>query len=192
MTSGADALLREGFLHCRKSEAEWRPTRATDRSPPRICRSSLSPSLLVQFQACRGPRWFSTKRQALYAPSSAQANSRDYAQRKSGSNQESHSSSADKLTVGDSAASAAATLLLADPSSSCLLLFGSGTQAYYHARLISDLFPINEIAVVVRSENERAVALIERLEKEGRVTTRLALAHDEVQAAVQKADIICT
>lgn len=32
------------------------------------------------------------------------------------------------------AASALASKLLADPSSASLVVFGSGTQAYYHAR----------------------------------------------------------
>jgi ornithine cyclodeaminase/alanine dehydrogenase-like protein (mu-crystallin family) len=91
-----------------------------------------------------------------------------------------------------SAASALSAQLLADPSSQTLLVFGTGTQAYYHARLILQLFPkIRTASCVVRKINERATSLVERLrdEFEG-VTVRLATA-EETQALVKEADIIC-
>jgi ornithine cyclodeaminase/alanine dehydrogenase-like protein (mu-crystallin family) len=88
-----------------------------------------------------------------------------------------------------------ATTILADPKSTNLAIFGSGTQAYYHARtsillsshpsartsssslipthwlsiagLILELFPsIITTTFIVRSLTSRSSALIERVEKE--------------------------
>lgn len=91
-----------------------------------------------------------------------------------------------------SAASALSAQLLADSSSQTLLVFGTGTQAYYHARLILQLFPtIRTATFIVRKINERATSLVERVQNEFKgVEVRAATAED-TQALVKEADIIC-
>ncbi|GAA6028430.1 hypothetical protein JCM8097_007026 [Rhodosporidiobolus ruineniae] len=95
--------------------------------------------------------------------------------------------------IRTAAASALATKILADPSSASLVLFGSGTQAYYHARLILELFPsVTAATFVVRSLNSRTTALVERVQQEfGKVKVE-AVAADKTAEVIRTADIVCT
>lgn len=117
----------------------------------------------------------------------------------------------------DRTASALATKLLADPASQVLVIFGSGVQAYHHARafaplslqrvnelsaevfsragLILELFPsITQVKLVVRSRSARASTLANNIATLfPRVTITLEISEEEaVAAAVETADIICT
>ena len=85
-----------------------------------------------------------------------------------------------------------ATRLLASPQAEQLLVFGSGTQAYYHARLILELFPsISRVTCIVRRITERATALAERLQNEF-VKVGVDVATEQATSVlVQSADIIC-
>ncbi|KAM0751255.1 NAD(P)-binding protein [Meredithblackwellia eburnea MCA 4105] len=92
-----------------------------------------------------------------------------------------------------SAASALATKLLASPNSTTLVTFGSGTQAYYHTRLVLELFPsVVSASVIVRSITERSKALIQKLVSEfSQVEFKLVESKDH-ESLVQNADIINT
>ncbi|SGY23661.1 BQ5605_C019g08965 [Microbotryum silenes-dioicae] len=91
-----------------------------------------------------------------------------------------------------SAASALATLILAAPTSQQLVVFGSGTQAYYHARLILELFPsINHASFIVRSPSSRSSELIEKLSRQFPTVKSQVLGTDKTSECVQQADIIC-
>ncbi|KDE08865.1 hypothetical protein, variant [Microbotryum lychnidis-dioicae p1A1 Lamole] len=90
------------------------------------------------------------------------------------------------------AASALATLILAAPTSQQLVVFGSGTQAYYHARLILELFPsINHASFIVRSPSSRSSELIEKLSRQFPTVKSQVLGTDKTSECVQQADIIC-
>ncbi|GAA5921761.1 hypothetical protein JCM3775_001807 [Rhodotorula graminis] len=100
---------------------------------------------------------------------------------------------ADLTGIRTAAASALATKLLADPSSTSLVVFGSGTQAYYHARLILQLFPsISSVTFVVRSISPRAQALLDRMQAEFSKIVAHAVTSDRADDVVEGADIICT
>ncbi|GAA5919506.1 hypothetical protein JCM1841_002241 [Sporobolomyces salmonicolor] len=94
------------------------------------------------------------------------------------------------------AASALATKLLADPASQNLVVFGSGVQAYYHCRLILELFPsIRTATCVIRDlASPRSRLLFERLRPQfpsvdiGCALNGTAMHSD----AVKMADILCT
>ncbi|BGO91750.1 hypothetical protein NBRC10512_006232 [Rhodotorula toruloides] len=91
------------------------------------------------------------------------------------------------------AASALATTILASPASTNLVVFGSGTQAYYHARLVIQLFPsIKKATVVVRKITPRATDLVERLWTEAPSVEIDTLTDDKASEVVKEADIICT
>ncbi|SCZ92051.1 BZ3501_MvSof-1269-A2-R1_Chr2-1g04228 [Microbotryum saponariae] len=91
-----------------------------------------------------------------------------------------------------SAASALATLILAAPTSQKLVVFGSGTQAYYHARLILELFPsINHASFIVRSPSSRSSELVEKLGRQFPIVKSQVLGTDKTSEYVQQADIIC-
>ncbi|GAA5833383.1 hypothetical protein JCM9279_001508 [Rhodotorula babjevae] len=95
--------------------------------------------------------------------------------------------------IRTAAASALATKLLANPSSISLVIFGSGTQAYYHARLIIELFPsITSATFVVRSVSPRAEALVERMRDEFNKLLVHPVTSDKADEVVKGADIICT
>lgn len=94
--------------------------------------------------------------------------------------------------LAHSAASALSAQLLADPSSRRLLVFGTGTQAYYHARLILQLFSsIQSTTFIVRKVNTRATSLVERLQAEFNSVEVRAAAAEDTPALVRAADIIC-
>ncbi|GAA5899342.1 hypothetical protein JCM5296_007539 [Sporobolomyces johnsonii] len=94
------------------------------------------------------------------------------------------------------AASALATKLLADPASRKLVVFGSGVQAYYHCRLILELFPsIRTATFVIRDlSSPRLQLLFERLRPQfPSVNIGCALnVSAPVSEVVKTADIICT
>ncbi|BGP25001.1 ornithine cyclodeaminase [Rhodotorula toruloides] len=91
------------------------------------------------------------------------------------------------------AASALATTILASPTSTNLVVFGSGTQAYYHARLIIQLFPsIKQASIVVRKITSRATDLVERLRMECPSVEIEAITGNKASEVVMEADIICT
>ncbi|BGP02352.1 hypothetical protein NBRC10513v2_006000 [Rhodotorula toruloides] len=91
------------------------------------------------------------------------------------------------------AASALATTILASPTSTSLVVFGSGTQAYYHARLVIQLFPsIKKATIVVRKVTPRATDLVERLRREASNVEIEAVTGDNASEVVKEADIICT
>ncbi len=91
------------------------------------------------------------------------------------------------------AASAAATRLLANPKSQRLVVFGTGAQAYYHARLILDLFPsVTELVFVARSASARATALLLRVQDEYVDLQAALVTPDQTAEAIRTADIICT
>ncbi|BGP16594.1 hypothetical protein JCM10213v2_004596 [Rhodosporidiobolus nylandii] len=91
------------------------------------------------------------------------------------------------------AASALATQILANPSASTLVIFGSGTQSYYHARLILELFPsLTSATFVVRVPTPRSAALVDRLRGEHSKVKVEAVAAEETARVVKDADIICT
>ncbi|KAK4703312.1 hypothetical protein P7C70_g2899, partial [Phenoliferia sp. Uapishka_3] len=94
--------------------------------------------------------------------------------------------------IRTAAGSALASQLLAKPDSTYLLCFGTGTQAYHHARLILELFPtIKEAAFVVRAVTHRGTALAHKIkEKFPLVDVSLNLVSD-TRGLVKKADIIC-
>ncbi|GAA5981730.1 hypothetical protein JCM11641_004228 [Rhodosporidiobolus odoratus] len=95
--------------------------------------------------------------------------------------------------IRTAAASALATQILADPSSTNLAIFGSGTQAYYHARLILDVFPsLKSATFVVRQTTSRSSALVKRLQTEYSRVAVEAIPSEEAVEIVRKADIICT
>ncbi|GAA5958660.1 hypothetical protein JCM8115_000313 [Rhodotorula mucilaginosa] len=103
--------------------------------------------------------------------------------------------SAELTGIRTATASALATKLLADPTSQVLVVFGSGVQAYHHARLILELFPsVTKLKLVVRSRGTRANTLAKDIAALfPRVTVTLETSEEEaVAAAVQTADIICT
>ncbi|GAA5887823.1 hypothetical protein JCM6882_000764 [Rhodosporidiobolus microsporus] len=95
--------------------------------------------------------------------------------------------------IRTAAASALATKILADPSSTTLVVFGSGTQSYYHARLILELFPsISTATFVVRSLTSRSQDLVNRARSEfGKVQVE-AVTAEKTAEVVRKADIVCT
>ncbi|GAA6001495.1 uncharacterized protein JCM10292_006281 [Rhodotorula paludigena] len=95
--------------------------------------------------------------------------------------------------IRTAAASALASKILADASAGNLLVFGSGTQAYYHARLILQLFPsIGSCTFIVRSKSSRATTVMARLVSEfASVAFDLRTAETSSEA-VKQADIICT
>ncbi|GAA6052882.1 hypothetical protein JCM3770_004391 [Rhodotorula araucariae] len=95
--------------------------------------------------------------------------------------------------IRTAAASALATKVLADPSSTSLVVFGSGTQAYYHARLILQLFPsLTAATFVVRSQSPRVGALLDRLQPDFPAVSCAAVTSEQADDAVKGADIICT
>ncbi|GAA5978083.1 hypothetical protein JCM5350_007390 [Sporobolomyces pararoseus] len=103
---------------------------------------------------------------------------------------------ASELTgIRTAAASALATTFLANPHSKNLVVFGSGTQAYYHARLILELFPtITTTHFVVRKSSSRSRDLLERTVSEfPNVDFSLVCSENvDVSTVVRSADIICT
>ncbi|BGP32448.1 hypothetical protein JCM10296v2_004229 [Rhodotorula toruloides] len=91
------------------------------------------------------------------------------------------------------AASALATTILASPTSTNLVVFGSGTQAYYHARLVIQLFPsIKKATIVVRKITSRATDLVERLRTEAPSVEIEVVTGEKASEEVKEADIICT
>ncbi|GAA5862681.1 hypothetical protein JCM8547_003511 [Rhodosporidiobolus lusitaniae] len=95
--------------------------------------------------------------------------------------------------IRTAAASALATKILADPSSTSVVVFGSGTQAYYHTRLILELFPsVSSATFVVRSITSRSSALVERGRKEFANVQVTVVTAEKVKEVVKKADIVCT
>ncbi|GAA5948125.1 hypothetical protein JCM3765_007120 [Sporobolomyces pararoseus] len=103
---------------------------------------------------------------------------------------------ASELTgIRTAAASALATTFLANPDSKTLVVFGSGTQAYYHARLIFELFPsIKTAYFVVRKSSSRSRDLLERTGSEF-PNVEISLVSSEkrdVSTVVKSADVICT
>ncbi|BGP55688.1 hypothetical protein JCM8202_003821 [Rhodotorula sphaerocarpa] len=95
--------------------------------------------------------------------------------------------------IRTAAASALATKLLADPDSTSLLVFGTGVQAFHHARLILELFPkIERLGIVARAPTSRARAMASNL-PDLFPSVRTALVDEaELDAALRDADIICT
>lgn len=90
--------------------------------------------------------------------------------------------------IRTAAASAAATDVLARPEASRLALLGYGEQAATHARAISKVRPLEQIAVWGRS-SDRAEAFAAAMSAElGVPVTAFAQAED----AVADADIVCT
>ena len=85
------------------------------------------------------------------------------------------------------AASAVATRALARADARTLALVGCGDQAPYHVAAISAVRPIDEVHLWNRSR-PRAESLAEQLRADG---LRVEI-HDEVEAAVRAADILCT
>ncbi|KWU47079.1 NAD(P)-binding protein [Rhodotorula sp. JG-1b] len=103
--------------------------------------------------------------------------------------------SAELTGIRTATASALATKLLADPASQVLVIFGSGVQAYHHARLILELFPsITQVKIVVRRRSARASTLANNIATLfPTVTITLESSEEEAVAkAVETADIICT
>ncbi|GAA6000021.1 hypothetical protein JCM10207_006016 [Rhodosporidiobolus poonsookiae] len=95
--------------------------------------------------------------------------------------------------IRTAAASALATVILADPSSTSLVVFGSGTQSYYHARLILELFPsISSAIFVVRQQTGRSDALVKRVQDEFAKVEVKAVAAEQTAEVVRTADIVCT
>lgn len=90
--------------------------------------------------------------------------------------------------IRTAAASAVATDVLARPEAKSLALLGYGEQAKTHARSISKVRPLESIMVWGRSA-ERAQAFAREMSAELGVAVE---AKAEVQAAVARADIICT
>lgn len=90
------------------------------------------------------------------------------------------------------AASALATRLLASPSSQRLVVFGTGAQAYHHARLVLELFPsLTELILVARSASSRATGLLLRIQDEFPNVQSALVTPDQTDVAVREADIIC-
>lgn len=85
------------------------------------------------------------------------------------------------------AASAVATRALARADARTLALVGCGDQAPYHVAAISAVRPIDEVHLWNRS-HLRAESLAAQLRANGVRAT----IHDEVEAAVKAADIVCT
>ncbi len=85
------------------------------------------------------------------------------------------------------AASAVATRALARADARTLALIGCGDQAPYHVTAISAVRPIDEVHLWNRSL-PRAQSLAAQLRAKG---VRVEI-HDEVEAAVRAADIVCT
>ncbi|GAA5883911.1 hypothetical protein JCM3774_003049 [Rhodotorula dairenensis] len=101
--------------------------------------------------------------------------------------------SAQLTGIRTAAASALATKLLAEPGSQTLVIFGSGVQAYHHARLILELFPaITTVKLVVRSRGARADALAKDIASLFPKVDITLEGPDGTADAVRTADIICT
>ncbi|GAA5820532.1 hypothetical protein JCM11251_003035 [Rhodosporidiobolus azoricus] len=95
--------------------------------------------------------------------------------------------------IRTAAASALSTKILADPASASLVVFGSGTQSYYHARLVLQLFPaITSATFIVRSLTSRSRALVERVRGEFDRVQVDAVTAERTAEVVKKADIVCT
>ncbi|GAA6008186.1 hypothetical protein JCM11491_001921 [Sporobolomyces phaffii] len=91
------------------------------------------------------------------------------------------------------AASALATTILADPAAEKLVIFGSGTQAFYHARLILELFPsIKTVRFIVRQKTSRTNDLLSRILSRFPQLDLDAIRQEDASDAVKLADIICT
>ncbi|GAA6060010.1 hypothetical protein JCM10212_001168 [Sporobolomyces blumeae] len=101
---------------------------------------------------------------------------------------------ASELTgIRTAAASALATRTLADPDARNLVVFGSGTQAYWHARLILELFPsIARVRFVVRETTDRSRSLVDRITAEFPRVESSSKMSSEAANVVTGADIICT
>ncbi|CAD6566100.1 MAG: hypothetical protein CYPHOPRED_000353 [Cyphobasidiales sp. Tagirdzhanova-0007] len=103
------------------------------------------------------------------------------------------------LTAVRTAAASALALQLSPTSGTAriLLIFGSGLQALWHARLVSKLTSdITEIIIASRTDNDRSRALQEDLKKrlgDGGVQVRLCSIAEAVanEGSVERADIIC-
>ncbi|SCV71908.1 BQ2448_4602 [Microbotryum intermedium] len=73
-----------------------------------------------------------------------------------------------------------------------LVVFGSGTQAYYHARMVLELFPsINHASFIVRSHTARSSELVKKLSRQFPTVKNQVIGTDKTSACVQQADIIC-
>ncbi|GAA5893583.1 uncharacterized protein JCM6883_003568 [Sporobolomyces salmoneus] len=101
---------------------------------------------------------------------------------------------ASELTgIRTAAASALATKILANPESKTLVVFGAGNQAYWHARLILDLFPsVEKAQFVVRKPSPRSEALLERIKSEYPQVASGVSTQEGASEVTQRADIICT
>ncbi|KAK4054511.1 hypothetical protein OIV83_001005 [Microbotryomycetes sp. JL201] len=103
--------------------------------------------------------------------------------------------SKDLTGLRTAAASAAATQMLADSNSSSLVIFGTGVQAEYHARLIVETMPsIRSVILIARQINDRAKTTLARLANlpafKG-LSLRLE-EHSHRTQYIRQADIICT
>ncbi|KAM0791318.1 hypothetical protein ACM66B_005790 [Microbotryomycetes sp. NB124-2] len=103
--------------------------------------------------------------------------------------------SKDLTGLRTAAASAAATQLLADPQSSSLVIFGTGVQAEYHAKLITQTMPsIRQVTFVARQINERAKEALARLASNSNLKHVRVELEEQGRSSkhVKAADIICT
>ncbi|KAI5476285.1 hypothetical protein MNV49_007922 [Pseudohyphozyma bogoriensis] len=91
------------------------------------------------------------------------------------------------------AASALATKLLADTSSTNLVVFGTGVQSYYHARLILELFPsLTSVAFVARQATSRSAALVAQVQADFPKVAVTCVLSEQTSSVVKLANIICT
>ncbi|GAA6020933.1 hypothetical protein JCM10207_003191 [Rhodosporidiobolus poonsookiae] len=95
--------------------------------------------------------------------------------------------------IRTAATSALATTVLANPSSEVLVVFGTGMQATWHARLILQLFPsIKSVTFLDQVVDERVQGVLARMQGDFGGVSFEARALAESDEAVSKADIICT
>ncbi len=90
--------------------------------------------------------------------------------------------------IRTAAASAAATDALARPEATRVAILGAGEQAHTHAVAMTHVRPVSDITIWAR-DSHRAEALAETLRAELAIPVAVA---PTVQAAVARADIICT
>lgn len=71
-------------------------------------------------------------------------------------------------------------------------MFGTGTQAYWHARLVLQLFPsVKELILVAREANSRATSLMLRLQTEFEQVEVALVTPEQTPVALAEADIVC-